>query len=134
MSQFQLFDSVKLKESIPLSEGGSAPEGTPGVIVEVFKNGEAYMVELFGGWVKADVGGDFVPSDRDSPDSFMETLGVETVYPQQIRLVKPARETVGVRAQLLALMDELPENTLEEVKNFAEFLQQKQQKSVETAS
>lgn len=134
MSQFQLFDFVKLKESIPLSEGGSAPEGTPGVIVEVFKNGEAYMVELFGGWVKADVGGDFVPSDRDSPDSFMETLGVETVYPQQIRLVKPARETVGVRAQLLALMDELPENTLEEVKNFAEFLQQKQQKSVETAS
>lgn len=134
MSQFQLFDSVKLKESIPLSEGGSAPEGTPGAIVEVFKNGEAYMVELFGGWVKADVGGDFVPSDRDSPDSFMETLGVETVYPQQIRLVKPARETVGVRAQLLALMDELPETTLEEVKNFAEFLQQKQQKSVETAS
>lgn len=134
MSQFQLFDSVKLKESIPLSEGGSAPEGTPGVIVEVFKNGEAYMVELFGGWVKADVGGDFVPSERDSPDSFMETLGVETVYPEQIRLVKPARETVGVRAQLLALMDELPETTLEEVKNFAEFLQQKQQKSVETAS
>ncbi|MDX2100254.1 MAG: hypothetical protein SFW36_20960 [Leptolyngbyaceae cyanobacterium bins.59] len=126
MSQFQLFDSVKLKEAIPLTEGGSAPEGTPGAIVEVFDDGEAYLVELFGGWVKADVGGDFVPSDRDASDSFMETLGVETVYPQQLRLVKPACETVGVRAQLLALIDELPDATLEEVKNFAEFLRQKQ--------
>ena len=134
MSQFQLFDSVKLKEAIPLSEGGLAPEGTPGAIVEVFKNGEAYMVELFGRWVKAEIEGDFVPVDRDAPDAFMETIGVETVYPQQLRLVKPARETVGVRTQLLAIMDELPDNTLEEVKNFAEFLQQKQHKSVETAS
>ena len=125
MSQFQLFDSVKLKEAIPLSEGDLAPEGTPGAIVEVFKNGEAYMVELFGRWVKAEIEGDFVPVDRDAPDAFMETIGVETVYPQQLRLVKPARETVGVRAQLFALMDELPDNTLEEVKNFAEFLQQK---------
>jgi hypothetical protein len=125
MSQFQLFDSVKLKEEIPLNEGGSAPEGTLGAIVEVFKNGEAYMVELFGGWVKADVGEDCVPVDRDAPNAFMETIGLETVHPQQLRLVKPARETVGVRAQLLALMDELPDNTLEEVKNFAEFLQQK---------
>ena len=134
MSQFQLFDSVKLKEAIALSEGDSAPEGAPGAIVEVFNNGEAYMVELFGGWVRADVEGDFIPSDRDNPNSFMETIGVETVYPQQIRLVKPARETVGVRAQLLALMDELPESSLEEVKNFAEFLQQKQQKSIKTTS
>ena len=126
MSQFQLFDSIKLKEAIPLSEGGSASEGTPGTIVEVFKHGEAYMVELFGEWVRADIGGDFVPSDRDAPDAFMETIGVETVYPQQLRLVKPARETVGVRAQLLALMDELPDDALEEVKNYAEFLQQKQ--------
>ncbi|MDX2240483.1 MAG: hypothetical protein NW224_07360 [Leptolyngbyaceae cyanobacterium bins.302] len=126
MSQFQLFDSVKLTEAIPLSEGGSAPEGTPGAIMEIFKNGEAYLVELFGGWVKAEVGEDFVPSDRDAPDSFMETIGIETVYPHQFRLVKPAHETVGIRAQLLALIDELPENTLEQVKNFAEFLQKKQ--------
>lgn len=134
MSQFQLFDSVKLKEPIALDEGSFAPEGTPGAIVEVFNNGEAYLVELFAGWVKADVVGDFVPSDRTDPDSFMETIGVETVYPHQIRLVKPAHETVGVRAQILALMDELPESTLEEIKNFAEFLQQKHQKSIESAS
>jgi len=63
MSQLQPFDSVKLKEAIPLNKDGSAPEGTLGAIMEVFKNGEAYLVELFGGWVKVDVGGDFVPME-----------------------------------------------------------------------
>jgi hypothetical protein len=125
MSQFELFDSVKLKEDIPLEEGGTAPEGCVGSIVEVFNDGEAYMVELFGQWVTDTDSGDFVESTRDAPDSFMETIGVETVAPHQIRLVTPARETVGVRVQLLALMDELPENTLEEVRNFAEFLKSK---------
>ncbi|MEL7144481.1 MAG: DUF2281 domain-containing protein [Cyanobacteria bacterium J06573_11] len=56
----------------------------------------------------------------------METIGVETLSPNQVRLVTPAREAVGVRAQLLALVDELPETTLEEVRNFAEFLKRKQ--------
>ena len=125
MSQFQLFDSIKLKEAIPLEEGGTAPEGCVGSIVEVFNNGEAYIVELFGGWVTDTEDGDFVASDREAADSFMETIGVETVSPQQIRLVTPAREAVGVRAQLYALVDELPETTLEEVRNFAEFLKQK---------
>ena len=37
MSQFQLFESVKLKEAIPLSEEGSAPEGTPGAITDTPK-------------------------------------------------------------------------------------------------
>ncbi len=125
MSQFQLFDSVKLKEEIPLEDGGTASEGCVGSIVEVFNNGEAYMVELFGGWVTDTEDGDFTESTPEAADSFMETIGVETVMPQQIRLVTPAREAVGVRAQLLALVDELPENTLEEVRNFAEFLKQK---------
>jgi hypothetical protein len=30
-----------------------APPETAGAIVEVFKNGQAYLVELFGGWVIA---------------------------------------------------------------------------------
>jgi len=51
VSQFQLFDAVKLKSEIPLEDGGTAPEGCMGSIVEVFNDGEAYMVELFGGWV-----------------------------------------------------------------------------------
>lgn len=125
MSQFQLFDVVKLNSDISLEDGGYAPKDCIGSIVEVFKGGEAYMVELFGGWVTDDDNGDFVPSTREAAGSFMESIGVETVSPQQIRLVTPAREAVGVRAQLLALVDELPETTLEEVKNFAEFLKQK---------
>ncbi|MEM8504319.1 MAG: hypothetical protein AAF716_14340 [Cyanobacteria bacterium P01_D01_bin.1] len=125
MSQFQLFDAVKLTESVSVEDGSIAPEGCIGSVVEVFNNGEACMVELFGNWVIDTDDGDFVPSTRDTPNSFMETLGVETLSPQQIRLVTPAREAVGVRAQLLALVDELPETTLEEVRNFAEFLKQK---------
>ena len=82
MSQFELFDSVKLNAEIPLEDGGTAPESCVGSIVEVFNDGEAYMVELFGGWVTDTEEGDFAPSTREAPDSFMETLGVETVAPQ----------------------------------------------------
>ncbi|MGB3296762.1 MAG: DUF2281 domain-containing protein [Phormidesmis sp.] len=133
MSQFQLFDSVKLREKILLEDGETAPEGCPGAIVEVFNDGEAYMVELFGRWVDLSENGEFVDSTADALDSFMETISVETVTPHQIRLVVPASETVGVRAQLLALMDELPENALEEVKNFAEFLKTKQAKTLKAS-
>lgn len=134
MSRFNLFDTVKLKEAIPLIEGGTAPEETIGAIVEVFNDGEGYMVELFGGWVKYDDQENFVPSDREDPNSFMETIGLETVSPQQLSLVKPAKETVGVRAQLLALLDELSENSIEEVKDFAEFLREKQRKLRQSSS
>ena len=126
MSQFQLFDAVKLTSEILLEDGDTAPEGCMGSIVEVFNDGEAYMVELFGGWVVDTEDGGFAPSTREAVDSFMETIGVETLSPHQVRLVTPAREAVGVRAQLLALVDELPETTLEEVRNFAEFLKRKQ--------
>lgn len=125
--QFQLFDSVKLTEEIPLTDGGTAAVGTVGAIVEVFNDGKAYMVELFGGWVKYDEQENFVPASQSEKGSFMETIGVETVYPQQLQLVKPASETVGVRAQLLSVLDDLPEDLLAEVKNFADFLRQKQQ-------
>lgn len=129
MSQFQLFDSVKLKEEIALTEGGTAPEGTSGAIVEVFNDGEAYIVELFGGWVKADILGDFTLANRDESNSFMETIGVETVSPQQLQLIKPAKETMGIREQILTVLDNLSEERLTEILNFAEFLQQKQQQS-----
>ncbi len=52
MTRFELFDSVKLTEAIALTDGGTAPPGSLGAIVEVFREGEAYMVELFGDWVK----------------------------------------------------------------------------------
>ncbi len=79
---------------IAFEEGGSALEGTPGTIVEVFENGEAFMVELFGGWVKTDESGDFIPAAPDESGVFMETLGRETVSLHQLLLVKSAREVM----------------------------------------
>ncbi len=49
MSKFQMFDSVTLNQDIQLHAGGIAPQGTDGAIVEIFKDGEAYLVELLGG-------------------------------------------------------------------------------------
>jgi len=126
--QFQLFDGVKLTEEIPLTDGGTAPAGTIGAIVEVLNNGEAYIVELFGGWVKYDEEQNFVPAERDEDNSFMETIGVETVYPHQLILTVPARETMPVKEHLSAILDDLSEDLLTEVRNFAESLQLKQQK------
>ncbi len=128
MSKFKLFDAVSLTEEIDLADGGVAPPETAGAIVEVFKNGEAYLVELFGGWVKAEVGGDFVPATQDQPESFMETIGVETVYPHQLQLVKSASEMMGLRSRLQSVLDDLSEDLVAEVCDFAEFLQEKQQK------
>lgn len=128
MTRFQLFDSVKLSEAIFLPNDEMAPPGTAGTVVEVLRDGEAYLVELFGDWVKLDAQENFVPSERDNPEAFMETLGVQTVYPHQLRLVKPASETVGARVQLLSVADELSEELLEEVVDFAEFLCQKEQR------
>ena len=102
---FNLFDTVQLKEDIDLGEGVHASAGTLGAIVAVLNQGEAYLVECFGDWVKSDAEGNFEPADRDGPDAFVETLGVETVYPQQLQLVKSAEESVGVRAQLLTLIE-----------------------------
>jgi len=129
MSQFEMFDSVKLKESIPLGEGGTAEANTPGAVVEVFNQGEAYIVELFGAWVKIAPDGGLIPANPNEEGAFMETVGVETVSPQQLRLVKPAKETVGARAKLLTILETLPEALLAEVQDFAEFLQHKQRRS-----
>jgi hypothetical protein len=130
MSKFQLFDAVNLTQEISLTDGGVAPPGTAGSIVEVFNNGEAYLVELFSGWVKAEVGSDFIPASQDEPDAFMQTLGVETVYPHQVQLVKSAREIMGVREHLATVLDSLSDDLVIEVRDFAEFLQQRQQKQV----
>ena len=109
MKSFNLFDTVKTIEEIPLADGNIAPINTIGVIVEIYNNGEAYEVELFGGWVEYNEQGGFVVSHSNNPNSFVETIAVITLYPQQISFVKPARETVGIRAQLLGVLDELSE-------------------------
>jgi hypothetical protein len=126
MARFQLFDGVKLTEAIPLTDGGLAQVGTVGTIVEVLGEGKAYLVELFGGWVKYDEKGNFVSAVQDESDSFMETIGVETVYPHQLVLTIPAREAMGVREHLTAVLDNLSDDLVAEVRDFAEFLQQKQ--------
>lgn len=128
MTQFQLFDGVQLLESVQLVEGDIAPEGTSGAIVEVFNSGEAFLVELFGQWVKYDDTGDFIPATQDDPDAFMETLGVETVYSHQIKLLAAAREVMGDRSSLRVLASELSDDLVAEVLDFAEFLKQRQQK------
>ena len=120
-----LFDSVKLTESIPLTDGGIASEGTTGAIVEVLGDGEAYLVELFGGWVKYDDQENFRSASPQEKGAFMETIGVETVYPHQLELMKTVRETVSVRGHLLSLLDDLSEDKLAQVRDFAEFLQRK---------
>jgi hypothetical protein len=74
MTRLQLFDSVKLRESVTLAEGEVAPAGTRGAVVELLADGEAYMVELFGDWVKIDSKGNWVPVSAGDPDAFTETL------------------------------------------------------------
>ena len=43
--------------------------------------------------------------------------------------MKPAEESVGVRAQLLTVIEDMPEFLLEEVKDFAEFVRQRKMKA-----
>jgi hypothetical protein len=130
MSQFQLFDSVKLVEPITLADGKIAPEGIVGSIVEVFNDGEAFLVELFGNWVKYNEQGGFIPAALDDPEAFMETIGVETVYPHQLTLAASAREMMGDRNSLRVLADELSDDLVAEVLDFAEFLKLKQQRQI----
>ncbi len=95
MSHYQLFDAVKLRETVPLPEGGTAPLGTPGAIVEVLGQGKAYMVELFGEWITVDAQGNRIVASPDDPDAYQETIDVVTVGPEQIELVMSAAKTVG---------------------------------------
>jgi hypothetical protein len=128
--RFQMFDSVKLTEEISLHDGGVAPVGTIGAIVESFQSGEAYMVELFGDWVKYDEQGNFVLASPEQEGAFVETIGVETVFLHQLKLLKPARETVGLKAHLQSIIEELSDGRLAELRDFADFLRTKQQEEI----
>lgn len=128
MTRFQLFDSIQLQSAVALDDGEIAPAGTPGAVVERLGEGEAYLVELFGEWVKLDAQGRLGASTPDDPEAFMKSLGVATVAPEQILITQEAAETMGPRLQLLALAESLPEALLEEVVDFAEFLLEKQRR------
>ena len=131
MSKFQIFDSVTLNQDIQLHAGGIAPQGTDGAIVEVFKDGEAYLVELFGGWLKLTNEGDTIAASQDDPEAFRDTLDVETIYPHQINLVNAHQQIdkQKVKQQLLALLELLPEESILQVKDFTEFLCYKQKQT-----
>lgn len=127
MTQFNLFDQVKLVDSIDLvsdfsnaiEEKTAAPIGTSGTIVEVLSSGEAFLVEFFGDWIKDRDSDGFVRAKEDEEGAFRETLGVEIVYPQQMVLQHQASK---VKVDLFRLLDEMPEKHLEKVKTFAESL------------
>ena len=122
MTTYNLFDTVQTTEIIRLNNQKTIPVNTSGAIVEIYNHGEAYEVELFGNWVTYDSQGDFIASHRDDPNAFIETLAVLTLRPHQLQLVSPASQTVGIRAQLFGVLDELSEDKLTQVKAFAESL------------
>lgn len=122
MNPLNLFDTVKLVQEIITYQGDNIPQNTVGTIVEVHNQGEAYEVELFGNWVKYDSQGNIIPSNIQNPHAFVEAIAVETLHPHQVTLVKTANQTVGTRAQLLAILDELSEEKLNQVRDFAETL------------
>jgi len=125
---FRLFDSVILNECLKISEEITALPGIPGTIVEILGNGEAYMVEMFGNRIVCDETGNMTNADADTPQSFRETIGVETVFPHQIQRIA---ESEQVRLKLLKIMDDLSEHHLEEVIDFAEFLYHKQHQAAD---
>ena len=123
--KFALFDAVELTESTTLAEGQIVPVGSKGAIVEVFNQGEAYLVELFGQWIRPDHTGRWLASDANHKDAFVDTRGVALLTANQMRLFQPAAQTVGERTRLLFVVDKLPESLVKEVADFAEFLQHK---------
>jgi hypothetical protein len=66
-----------------------------------------------------------IPLTDGGMGAFREPLGVETVYSHQLQLVKPARETISVRAHLLSLLEKLSEEKLTQVRDFTESLLKK---------
>ena len=61
------------------------------------------------------------------PVGRLATMGVETVYPNQITLAASPREMMGDLNSLRVLADELSDDLVAEVLDFAEFLKLKRQ-------
>lgn len=126
MTQFQLFDAVKLTQPVLLDDNTLAPLGSPGAIVGVLGEDDAYLVEVFGPWVRRDEQENTVPARPDEEGAFQRTLDVVTLTDAEMSLVTPAGETVGAEAQLLSIVEELPQEVVSEIVDFAQFLRHKQ--------
>jgi len=128
MTQFNLFDQIELTEPIALisdfsnaiEEKDVADIGTVGAIVEVLEEGEAFLVELFGDLVKVKDPEGLIRATSADQDAFRETLGVETVLSNQMRL---RHRSNIVKVELFRLLDQMPEDLLQEVQTFAKSLQ-----------
>jgi hypothetical protein len=132
MKSFNLFDVVELLEPIlihgdfanALEQPTIAPVGTTGTIVEVLEEDRVYLVELWGNWIRCQDNQRLEPAKPDAQDKFRETLGVEVIYANQLKMVEKSRQ---LRRDLWDLLENLPEELLAEVKIFAEFLEYKYQ-------
>ncbi|TYQ26943.1 hypothetical protein [Pseudanabaena sp. UWO310] len=91
--------------------------------MEIFKDGAAYLVELFGGWLKLTTEGDMIETSQDDPEAFRDTIDVETLYPHQINPINAPQQSdkQKVKQQLLALLEILPEESILQVKDFTDF-------------
>ena len=126
MTQFNLFDEVRLTKPVALTgfvSNAIAPldiacDGTVGTIVEVLVPNEAFLVELFGGWVVSKTDGLHSANPGDE-GAFRETIGVETVQLSQMMLVHRR----SAKYDLMQLVEDMPENLIEKVHVFAESLQ-----------
>lgn len=121
-SPTKLFDPVRLKADIDLGNGTHAPAGTLVSVGEVWHQEAAELVECFRDWVKSAEAGNLAPANQAEPAVWLETLGVGTASPYQLQLVIPAAGRVGRWACGL----------LEDVKDFAEFIQQRTPKTAQT--
>ncbi|MFN4787824.1 MAG: hypothetical protein ACK6BN_05980 [Pseudanabaena sp.] len=70
-----------------------------------------------------------IEASQDAPESFRDTLDVETLYPHQINPINSHQQSdkQKVKQQLLELLELLPEESILQVKDFTEFLCNKQQ-------
>ena len=132
MEQFNLLDRVRLLEPIELTgdfsnaiaDRDEAAEGTVGTIVEFLEPSQAFLVELFGDWVKLKEAEGLQRASAEDEGAFRETLGVEVVRSHQISLLN---RSDTVKVGLFRLLDEMPAELLEEVQTFAERLHYRQQ-------
>ncbi|MGA1409267.1 MAG: DUF2281 domain-containing protein [Prochlorotrichaceae cyanobacterium] len=132
MKSFKLFDLVELSEPISingdftnsLEQYTMIPAGTTGTIVEVLEEDQAYLVELWGNWIRCQDNQKLEQAKFDSHNKFRETLGVEVIYAYQLKIVE---KTHQLREDLWDLLENLPEELLAEIKIFAEFLEYKYQ-------
>ena len=100
MKSFKLFDLVQLLEPISihgdftnaLEQYTTVPEGTTGTIVEVLEEDQAYLVELWGNWIRCQDNQRLEQAKPDFQDKFRETLGVEVIYAHQLQIVEKSRQ------------------------------------------